>query len=180
MNDILARHRAAGASIAKGKTPDRVIDQQDRKDLTYAPDAKKARTVVKMLMDDAIAGHNLPMIALEIIKVTGEQKNKHLLQEAFDGFAQANAEYYKMEGRGHGDNLIGWMGGMTGFGIALPGDAPKHKLDLREAWDVLLQRVNDATKVGVQKKHRELPISLIADLEETRLILPADYNKDAW
>ena len=180
MNDILARHRAAGAKHAQAATPDRTKDTQDRNDLTYAPDAKKARQIVRQLMADPVAGNNLAVIAKAIATVTGDQKNKHNIEEAIDNYVVANAEYYKEEGRNKHGDLIGWMGGMTGFGIALPPDAPKHKLDLREAWDALLQRVNDATKVGVQKKHREMPITLIADLEDTRLILPESYNPDSW
>jgi len=181
MNEVLKRHRAAAAAHAEGKTPDRVLDKQDRHDLTMSPDAKKAREVVRMAATDPVTGHNLPALALAISKVTGEQKAKHLLQEAYEEFCEANALYFQEEGKpGSKDQLIGWMGGFNGFGISLPAEAPYHKIHIRDAWDKLLQRVNDATKVGVQKLHKERPITLMADLESTRLILPADYDPLVW
>lgn len=173
MNTPLERQRAAAALATKGKSPDRVMDTKDRMDLTYAPDAKKARFVVT-----SMASQSLPLVCLEIIKVTGEQKAKHELQEAFENFAVANRDYFKEEQRGAGDQLIGWMGGVNGLGIALPSDAPVHKLRLKEAWDAMVQKVNEATKVGINKKHKHLPIVLVADLESDKLILPT--SSDGW
>jgi hypothetical protein len=180
MNSVLERQRAAVAKQTAGKAPDRVLDKQDRMDQTYAPDARKAREVVRNAASDPVMGHNLPAIAWAIAKVTGEQKAKIDLQSAMEAFATANKEYFKAELRGNGEQLIGWMGGLNGMGVALPADAPDHKKKLRDAWDTLIQHVNHATKVGVEKRHKELPITLIADLEMDKLIMPSDFNPGAW
>ncbi len=46
------------------------------------------------------------------------------------------------------------------------------------AWNKMLDAVNEATKVGVYKPHREHPIMLMADLEvpdNTPLIIAGDH-----
>lgn len=163
--DILQKNRAANPP------EQRQLDKKDRTDLTYAPDAKKARQVVREQ-----ASHSLPLLCDMIAKVTGEMRVKHTLQEAFDAFAEANRSYYKEELRGNGEQLIGWMGGINGMMAALPATAPAHKVELVQRWNAMLVAVNDATKVGIEKKHATRPITLIADLETDKLLLPADED----
>ena len=58
--------------------------------------------------------------------------------------------------------------------------SPEHKIEFASAWNALLACVNEATKVGVHKPHREHPIMLKVDLEEpsSTLILPGSVEWD--
>jgi hypothetical protein len=164
MNDILAKVRQAAALAPKPEQ--RHIEKQDRTDQTYAPDAKKAREVVRTLN-----AHSLPLICEKIAVVTGDLAAKHKLQEVFDSFCRANYAYMREELKSD-NRLIEWMGGVNGVMPTLPPGAPGHKVNILNAWNAMVTAVNNATKVGVQKRHREQPISLISDLESTQLILP--------
>lgn len=133
-------------------------DRKERLDRTYAPDAKKARLVVREL-----ATHSLVQLAEHIATVTAEQNVKHALQEKAEAFRGALATYAREELKGPGFD-IGWMGPRNGIMPAVPDWAPEHKIALAAAWNNLLFAVNEATKVGVQKMNRYMPITLQVEL----------------
>jgi hypothetical protein len=163
MSDILTKVRQAAAMAPK--PVDRAEDKYRRTDMTYSADAKKARQLVREMR-----AHSLPLLAQHLAKITGEMSAKIKLQETFDAFCVANDRYMREELKDP-NRLIEWMGGFNGVMPALPDKSPEHKSGLLSAWNALLTAVNDATKVGVQKRHREQPITLVADLEDTSLIL---------
>lgn len=144
-----------------------VRDRQDRAEETASPDARKAREVVK-----ALASHTLPELCLCIAKVVGEQALKHRLQDAFDRFSVANRDYMREELRPE-DSIVQWLGPHHGNMPEMPPGTPEHKVELAAAWNDMLHAVNEATKVGVQKMSRHVPITLLADIDSDKLILPA-------
>lgn len=164
MSDILTKVRQAAALAPK--VEQRHIEKQDRTDQTYSADAKKAREIVRTLN-----AHSLPLICEKIAVVTGDLAAKHKLQEVFDNFCRANYAYMREELKSD-NRLIEWMGGVNGIMPTLPPGSPEHKVGILTAWNAMVIAVNGATKVGVQKRHREQPITLISDLESTQLILP--------
>jgi hypothetical protein len=164
MSDILTKVRQAAAMAPK--PVDRAEDKYRRTDLTYSADAKKARQLVRELR-----AHSLPLLSQQLAKITGDMAVKIRLQETFDAFCVANERYMREELKDP-NRLIEWMGGFNGVMPALPDKAPSHKFAILNAWNAMLGVVNDVTKVGVQKTHREQPITLVADLEDTTLILP--------
>lgn len=133
-------------------------DRQGRVDATYAPDARKARIVVRDK-----ASHSLVVLAEAIAVVTAEQDVKIRLQERAEAYRNALRVYGKEELRP--DNFdIGWMGPRNGLMPVLSGEAPEHKRELAKAWNAMLIEVNAATKVGVEKLNRFAPITLQVDL----------------
>lgn len=169
MSDILTKVRQAAAMAPK--PVDRAEDKYRRTDMTYSADAKKARQLVREMR-----AQSLPLLAQQIAKITGEMAMKIKLQETFDAFCVANNRYMLDELKDP-NRLIEWMGGVNGVMPTLPDKAPEHKVAILNTWNAMLAAVNDATKVGVQKRHREHPITLIADLEDTTLIV-ADTKWD--
>jgi hypothetical protein len=171
MTDVL---KATQATIAARKPPapeGRKLDAADRREATNSADAKKARAVVR----DLSCG-SLPLICTTIAKHTSDLKMKHALEEAFDRFAVANGRYMREELKDE-NKLIEWMGPHgPGLMPTLPPGSPEHKVELAAAWNQMLMAVNEATKVGVHKAHREHPITLKIDLEEPdntpRIITP--------
>jgi hypothetical protein len=133
-------------------------DRKERIDRTYAPDAKKARLVVREL-----ATSSLVQLAEQIAVVTAEQDVKHALQEKAEAFRDALATYAQEELKGPDFN-IDWMGPRNGIMPAMPDWAPEHKVALASAWNALLFAVNEATKVGVHKLNRYSPITLQVEL----------------
>lgn len=170
MSDALSKMRAD----PRLKKPEgRVIDRADRVEATNSADAKKAREVVRKLRTGS-----LPLIAQAVAKVTSDLGVKHKLQEAFDRFAAANDAYMREELKPR-DRLIEWMGVGHGVMPPLPPGSPEHKVELAEAWNALLALVNEATKVGIHKPHREHPIMLKVDLETAdtpALIVPGSVE----
>jgi len=172
MSDALTKMRAD----PRTKKPEgRVIDRKDRVEATNSADARKARQVVRELRTGS-----LPLLAQAIAKVTGDLGVKHRLQEAFERYAVANDAYMREELKPR-DRLIEWMGVGHGVMPQMPPGSPEHKVELAEAWNALLALVNEATKVGIHKPHREHPIMLKVDLETAdtpALILPgsAEWN----
>ncbi|MEN6527604.1 MAG: hypothetical protein ABFD65_14065 [Candidatus Polarisedimenticolia bacterium] len=140
-------------------------DRKERVDRTYAPDAKKARAIVR---DEAT--HSLAVLAEKIALATGEQAVKHRLQERAEAFRAALKEYAREELKA-ADFDIGWMGPKSGIMPAMPTWAPEHKAALARAWNELLFAVNEATKVGVQKLNRYRPIELQVDLDDSAGII---------
>ncbi len=136
-------------------------DRKSRVDRTYAPDAKKARAIVR---DEA--AHSLAVLAEKIALVTGEQAVKHALQEKAEAFRTALRVYAKEELKADGFD-IGWMGPKSGIMPTLPTLTPEHKAALAKAWNDMLFAVNEATKVGVQKLNRYQPITLQVDLDDS-------------
>ena len=61
--------------------------------------------------------------------------------------------------------IVGWMGVGHGRMPELPEGSPYYKIEFASAWNAMLSAVNEATKVGIHKPHREHPIMLMADLE---------------
>lgn len=146
------------------------MDAADRREATLSADARKARAVVREL-----SCGSLPLICTTIAKHTSDTAVKHGLEEAFDRFAVANGRYMREELKDE-NKLIEWMGVGHGIMPELPPGSPEHKVELAAAWNLMLQRVNEATKVGVHKPHREHPIVLKIDLEQPentpRIITP--------
>jgi hypothetical protein len=138
----------------------KVEDRKSRVDQTYAPDAVRARLVVKEL-----AGGNLADIAEAIAKVTGDQAVKIKLQELVHNFREALRIYAREELHPVGFS-IDWMGPVSGIMSPLEAWAPEHKVDLVAAWNALLIGVNAATKVGVHRINRFKPITLQADFDD--------------
>jgi hypothetical protein len=170
MNDILEQLR----NDPRVKKPEaRKLDKADRIEATNSADAKKSRDVVRRFRTGS-----LPVIAKALSEILSDIKAKHAMQEAVDRFFVANDRYMKEELRADGQ-IIEWAGG-AGYGImqALPPGAPEHKVELVAAWNTMLSLVNEATKVGIHKPHREHPIMLKIDLEEpeTPAILVPEWN----
>jgi hypothetical protein len=172
MSDALTKLRAD----PRLKKPEgRVIDRTDRIEATNSADARKARQIVRELRTGS-----LPLIAQAIAKVTSDLGVKHALQEAFERFAVANDNYMREEIKPR-DRLIEWMGVGHGVMPPLPPGSPEYKVELAEAWNALLALVNEATKVGIHKPHREHPIMLKVDLETAStpaIILPGSAEWD--
>ncbi|MBK9156734.1 MAG: hypothetical protein IPM11_01160 [Micropruina sp.] len=171
MNDILKTMRAD----PRVKKPEgRVIDRKDRVEATHAADARKARQIVRSLRSGS-----LPHLAAEIAKVTSDLGVKHGMQEALERYVDANNEYRRMELKPV-DRIVEWMGLGHGVMPPMPAGSPEHKIEFAAAWNALLACVNEATKVGVHKPHREHPIMLKVDLEEpsSSLILPGSVEWD--
>lgn len=166
MNDILKKNQAANAP----KQEARKIDAVDRKEATNSADAVKARAVVRELRTG-----NLHEIAAVTAKVTSDLKAKHGLDEAVERFMAANLAYMREECQDL-NRVVGWMGVGHGRMPELPEGAPAYKVEFAAAWNAMLAAVNEATKVGIHKPHREHPIMLMADLEVTentaRIITP--------
>lgn len=163
MSDALTRHREAAAKRQAAKPVDtgRVLDKTDRTEATYSPDARKARALVKML-----ASGSLPYLCCELAKIVGDLTLKHRLQEVHDAFRTANDVYRREELLTPG--LCEWVGGAgPGRLPELSAGAPEHKVAFANAWNAMLQAVNEATKVGVHRPHREHPIMLMIDLDTT-------------
>ena len=172
MNDVMKNIRAAAATARPEASK---IDAVDRKEATHSADAAKAREVVRSLRSG-----ELYLIATCVAKVTADLKAKHGLEEAVDRFMSANIAYMREEGQDV-NRVIGWMGVGHGRMPELPDGAPTYKVELASAWNAMLSAVNEATKVGIHKPHREHPIMLMADLERpentARIITP---NSIEW
>lgn len=138
----------------------RIMDRKDRIEATNAADAVKARAVVREL-----ATGSLPLIVQAIIRHTSDLGVKHAMQAAFERFAVANEAYAREELK-PANWLLEWAGGV-GHGVmpALPPGTPEHKVEFAAAWNAMLAKVNEATKVGIYKPRREWPIMLMADIE---------------
>lgn len=147
------------------ETIKRLNEKQDRTDRSFAPDARKAREVVRKMKSGS-----LPLLAKEIAKVTGDLTAKHEIEEAFHNICVANEAYRREELLDH-NQLIEWMGAANGAIKTLPAGSPEHKVKFVNAWNAVVKAVNEATKVGVEKRHREHPITLVSDPESDRLIL---------
>ena len=173
MSDVLKINQAAYAARQAAKAPEaRKLDATDRREATNSADAKKARQVVRELRCGS-----LPLICMTIAKYTSDLKMKHGLQEAFDRFATANGRYMREELKDE-NKLVEWMGVGHGRMPELPPGSPDHKVEMAAAWNKMLDAVNEVTKVGVHKPHREHPIMLMADLEvpdNTPLIIAGDH-----
>lgn len=167
MSDVLKRVQE---SVAARRPEARKIDAADRKEATFSADAAKAREVVRHLK----AGE-LHLVAACIAKVTSDTKAKHGLDEAVERFMAANIAFMREEGQDL-NRVVGWMGVGHGRMPELPEGAPAYKVEFAAAWNAMLSAVNEATKVGVHKPHREHPIMLMADLERpentARVITP--------
>lgn len=176
MDDVLKLNQAAHAARQAGKVPEaRKLDAVDRREATNSADAKKARQIVRDLRCNS-----LPVLCATFVKYMSDLKVKHGLQEAFERFAVANQRYMREELKDE-NTLIGWpVGNSNGRMAPLPPGSPEHKVELVAAWNLMLGAVNEVTKVGVYKPHRELPIMLVVDLEvpENALIVPtaAEWN----
>lgn len=142
-----------------GKKTGRAPDRVDRLEATHAADAKKARQIVRQNFT------SLMLLARAIAQVTGDVKVKHGLEGAVERFSTACRVYMKEELKPDG-RVIEWMGVGHGVMPRLPDGAPEHKVELAEAWNDMLAKVNEATKVGVHKKHQNLPISLISEVDD--------------
>jgi hypothetical protein len=154
MSDVLKQNQAANR-----RPEGRKLDATDRREATHSADAAKAREIVRRLGSDS-----LPVIAAAIAKVTSDLKAKHGLEEAVDRYLVANASYMREELKDV-NKIVGWMGVGHGRMPDLPEGSPSHKVEFAAAWNMMLSAVNEATKVGVHKPHREHPIMLMADLE---------------
>lgn len=167
MNDVLKRVQAG---VAARRPEARKLDATDRKEATYSADAAKAREIVRGLRSG-----DLHLVAACIAKVTADMKAKHNLEEAVERFMAANIAYMREEGQDL-NRIVGWMGVGHGRMPELPDGSPDYKVEFARAWNVMLSAVNEATKVGVHKPHREHPIMLMADLEvpnnTARIITP--------
>lgn len=171
MTDVLKANQAAWAAReAKKAREARKLDAVDRKEATHSADAKKARQIVRELRSGS-----LPLICTTLAKHTSDLKLKHGLEEAFDLFAVANGRYMREELKNE-SRLIEWMGGTTGRMPELPPGSPAHKVELVAAWNGMLGAVNEVTKVGVHRPHREHPVMLMIDLEvpENTLVMPGE------
>lgn len=168
MNDVLKINQAANA--ARAAKAARAPDAADKREATHSADARKAQRIVREL-----GTGSLPLICTTIAKYTSDLTIKHGLEEAFDRFVAANWRYMREELKDE-NKLIEWMGVGHGVMPELPDGSPEHKVELAAAWNLMLGRVNDVTKVGVHKPHREHPIMLRADLEvpenSPRIITP--------
>lgn len=175
-DDTILRRSQAALAAAKPKPEARVLDAADRKEATNSADARKARAVVRELRSGALAP-----IAAGIAKITSDLKLKHGLEEAVERFLVANARYRREELLDV-NQIMGWPGPGNGILPTLPPECPEHKIELADAWNLMLRLVNEATKVGVHKPHREHPIMLMIDIEQPELnpslILPGsiDWN----
>ncbi len=171
MSDVLKINQAAYAARQAAKAPEaRKLDATDRREATNSADAKKARQIVRELRSGS-----LPLICTTIAKHTSDLKLKHGLEEAFDRFAVANGRYMREELKSE-SRLIEWMGGTPGRMPEMPPGSPAHKVELVAAWNGMLGAVNEVTKVGVHKPHREHPVMLMIDLEvpENTLVMPGE------
>lgn len=139
-----------------------VRDRLDRVDATFAPDARKARDIVKAIDS---ADVTLTDVALKIAAVTADQDVRIALEARADAFVKATAIYQREELQVA--RPIAWLGQDTtgNFYGAVPPGTPEHKMLLVAAWGAMLRAVNEATKVGVQKKSRYAPITLLADVD---------------
>lgn len=171
MTDVLKQNQAANR-----RPEGRKLDAADRREATNAADAVKAREIVRQFGSDS-----LPVIAAAIAKVTSDLKAKHGLEEAVDRYLVANASYMREELKDV-NKIVGWMGVGHGRMPDLPEGSPSHKVEFAAAWNAMLSAVNEATKVGVHKPHREHPIMLMVDLEAAgntpRLITPGSVQWD--
>lgn len=143
-----------------------VRDRQDRADATMAPDARKARDIVRaVLADDYPANVTLCEIALKIAAVTAEQSVRIGLEDRAEAFVRATELYQREELQT--SRPIAWLGDRNGQfpGEGPPPGAPEHHVTLAAVWLALLTAVNHATKVGVWKKGKYTPITLIADID---------------
>lgn len=167
MSDVLKRVQE---SVAARRPEARKIDATDRREATNSADAKKARQIVRELRSG-----DLHLIAACVAKVTSDLKAKHGLEEAVERFMAANVAYMREEGQDL-NRIVGWMGVGHGRMPELPEGAPAYKVEFASAWNAMLSAVNEATKVGVHKPHREHPVMLMADLEvpanTARIITP--------
>lgn len=159
MSDILKDLQAE--VLRAGKQTERKMDRKDRQDATMAPDARAARATVR-----GKTYHSLAELAHDIAAVTAEARVKHELEEAVDRFYRASHNYMREEGKPT-ERVIDWIGPPNGFLrlSIVDGVTPPHKIELTEAWNGLLNLVNHATKVGIEKPHREHPIRLMVDIE---------------
>lgn len=154
MNDILKQNQAANR-----RPEGRKLDAADRKEATFSADAAKAREIVRRCRTG-----NLHELTAMIASVTSDLKAKHGMEEALERYMAANIAYMREEGQDV-NRIVGWMGVGHGRMPELPEGAPTYKVEFAAAWNAMLSAVNEATKVGIHKPHREHPIMLMADLE---------------
>lgn len=154
---------ALAALRAKAKPP-APRDRKDRVDATLAPDARKARDIVRAVATtDDPASVPLAEIARSIAKVTADSDARHLLEDRVEAFLQASAIYRREELQAP-EQPIAWMGDRNGsLGVNVPPGWPEHRILLGAAWGALLRVVNEATKTGVQKRSKYAPIELITN-----------------
>ena len=141
----------------------------ERVEYTFAPDAVKARMVVRRGWLDHprfAPGRGwtcLCSLAEAMVRYMNEQATRDALERCATEYRAAVAEYMRTEGRPE-SRFIDWMGfaNPTGFVGTLPGYAPEHKHRVAKAWDALLTAVNHATAAGVHMP-RGRPIQLVID-----------------
>jgi hypothetical protein len=142
------------------------VTRRERAEQTADPDARKTRQIIR-------EGRftSLPILAKELIPVIGDLAERHRLEEAFDAFVAANAEYRRTEELPPA--VIDWLGPPNGV-LRLPEGAPWHKNALALAWNHLLRVVNELSKVGIVK-----PAKLLFSHEPTAIELLADPDDPA-
>lgn len=148
--------------------PPKAPARAERLEYTLAPDARKAREVVCLawrshkVFRHMNGWHDLVELADAMLPYMTEPATVDRLGAAAEAWRAAMAEYRRVEQRKAGYQ-IGWMRFGAGFVGALPDYAPEHKRQLAAAWDRLLEAVNHATAVGVQKLSAAHPITLLHD-----------------
>ena len=164
MTDILADYREKRAAQVAAKepapAPGRVLDAVDRAEIARSADARKARDLVRSLRT-----HSLLEIAVKLAPVVSDLGVRHVLEAAIDKLRIATRVYLVEELKDPGRE-VGWMGAGNGILRVLPGRS-EHELEMAKAWNGLLMLVNAITSVGLHKPHREHPIMLVADPEQS-------------
>lgn len=163
VDDNVRKLRAAALTKSIGQAAAR--DRKDRAEATAAPDARKAREVVRQMGTDSLLH-----LGQALSKVLSEPAARTAMAEAVERFVQANAVYAREELKG-ADWFLHWAGGFDGGSHMLPDLSQKtdipHKIEIGAAWNNLLRHVNEATKCGIVRRHRLRPIELLADPDLT-------------
>lgn len=161
------------AALRANAKPPVVRDRKDRLDATTSPDARKARDIVKAVASTDDPGSvTLTEIALKIAAVTADPAVRDLLKDRAEAFQQATEIYQREELQA--SRPIAWLGqDTTGnfYGVVPPGTS-EHKMMLVAAWGAMLRAVNEATKVGVQKRSKYAPITLLVDVDAAPIAGP--------
>jgi hypothetical protein len=166
-DDPISKMRALKPDVldyraAKREETVNVIDRKAKLDITFSPDARKARDYIK-----AAQSHSLPMICRNLIGIVGDVADKHRLEEAFERYANANTQYMREELKPT-NQIVEWMGPRHGVMPELPPGTPEHKVEFAAAWNEMLRIVNLVTKVGVIKYNRYRPIEIQVDVDATQ------------
>lgn len=157
---------AAGRVAPEAKTRSEE-DRRERLGTTFSPDAKKCRQVVK-------TGNftSLPALALAMTKVIHDAGAKVRIEELLDRVVNAWIVYARIEGKDE-NTLVEWMGAENGLLPNIGYAAPEHKIVLRDAWNLLVIAVNEATKVGIQRAYRGAVLTLLVDVDLTADVMGA-------